>query len=136
MRQDKLVPLVFEGVWPSQPFNFLYLHMLSLICHLLWYPLICYFLLLSLQGFLLWDVSIEIIFRCIMMGRSWKIEFGKLKVCVTKKKMDLIFQLLPIITPLILDQSTWFLPKNVTTFHISLDKNIIGGSGDSLPFYL
>ena len=31
--------------------------------------------------------------------------------------MDMIFQLLPIITPQILDQLTCSLPKNVTTFH-------------------
>ena len=30
---------------------------------------------------------------------------------------NLIVQLLPIITPLILEQLTWSLPKNVTTFH-------------------
>ena len=49
----------------------------------------------------------------VMMGRSWKIEIKN----VTKKIMDLIVQLLPIITPLILDQLTSSLPKNVTTFH-------------------
>ena len=35
--------------------------------------------------------------------------------------MDMIFQLLPIITPLILDQLTCSLPKNVTTFHRQQD---------------
>ena len=54
------------------------------------------------------------------MGRSWKIEFGKLKICVTKK----IVQLLPIITLLILDQLTCSLPKNVTTFHRQQDELI------------
>ena len=35
--------------------------------------------------------------------------------------MDLIVQLLPFITPLILDQLTCSLPKNVTTFHRQQD---------------
>ena len=35
--------------------------------------------------------------------------------------MDLIVQLLPFITPLILDQFTCSLPKNVTTFHRQQD---------------
>ena len=39
------------------------------------------------------------------------------KIGVTKKIMDMIFQLLPIITPQILEQLTCSLPKNVTTFH-------------------
>ena len=34
---------------------------------------------------------------------------------------NLIFKLLPIITPLILDQLTCSLPKNVTTFHEEQD---------------
>ena len=50
-----------------------------------------------------------------------KIEFGKLKIGVTKKIMNLIVQLLPNITPLILDQFTCSLPKNVTTFHRQQD---------------
>ena len=66
----------------------------------------------------------------VIMGRSWKIEFGKLKIGVTKK----IVQLLPIITLLILDQFTCSLPKNVTTFqrqqdeliHFCLSPNIRG----------
>ena len=53
----------------------------------------------------------------VMIRRSWKIKFGKLKIGVTKKIMDMIFQLLPIITPQILEQMTCSLPKNVTTFH-------------------
>ena len=53
----------------------------------------------------------------VMIGRSWKIEFGKLKI----GWLDLIVQLLPIITPLILDQFTCSLPKNVTTFHREQD---------------
>ena len=53
----------------------------------------------------------------VMIGRSWQTKFGKLKIGVTKKIMNLIVQFLPIITPLILDQLTWSLPKNVTTFH-------------------
>ena len=56
----------------------------------------------------------------VMIGRSWKIEFGKLKI----GWLDLIVQLLPIITPLILDQFTCSLPKNVTTFHRQQDGNI------------
>ena len=48
-------------------------------------------------------------------------KFGKLKIGVTKKIMDMIFQLLPIITPQILEQLTCSLPKNVTTFHRQQD---------------
>ena len=57
----------------------------------------------------------------VMKWRSWKIKFGKLKIGVTKKIMDMIFQLLPIITPQILEQLTCSLPKNVTTFHRQQD---------------
>ena len=57
----------------------------------------------------------------VMIRRSWKIKFGKLKIGVTKKIMDMIFQLLPIITPQILEQLTCSLPKNVTTFHRQQD---------------
>ena len=53
----------------------------------------------------------------VMIRRSWKFKFGKLKIGVTKKVMDMIFQLLPIINPQILEQLTCSLPKNVTTFH-------------------
>ena len=53
----------------------------------------------------------------VMMGRSWKIENEN----VSKMIMDLIVQLLPFITPLILDQFTCSLPKNVTTFHRQQD---------------
>ena len=56
----------------------------------------------------------------VMIGRSWKINFGKLKIGVTKK----IVQLLPIITPPIPDQFTCSLPKNVTTFHRQQDELI------------
>ena len=55
--------------------------------------------------------------RGVMKWRSWKIKFGKLKIGVTKK----IVQLLPIITPPILDQFTCSLPKYVTTFHRQQD---------------
>ena len=55
------------------------------------------------------------------MGRSWKFKFGKLNIGVSKKIKDLIVQLLPIITPLILDQFSCSLPKNVTTFHKQQD---------------
>ena len=57
----------------------------------------------------------------VMIRRSWKIKFGKLKIGVTKKIMDMIFQLLPIITPQIFDQLTCSLLKNVTTFHRQQD---------------
>ena len=56
----------------------------------------------------------------VKVGRSQKIKFGKLKIGVTKKKWifpHLIFQLLPIITPLILDQFACSLPKTNITFH-------------------
>ena len=56
-----------------------------------------------------------------MMGWSWKIGLGKLNIGVSKKIKDLIVQLLPIITPLILDQFSCSLPKNVTTFHKQQD---------------
>ena len=52
-----------------------------------------------------------------MIGRSWKIQFEKLKIGGIKTIIDLIVQLFPIISPLILDQFTCSLPKNVTTFH-------------------
>ena len=41
---------------------------------------------------------------------------------------NLIFQLHPIITPLIMDQFTCSLPKNVTTFHGKQDGIIHFGS--------
>ena len=53
----------------------------------------------------------------VIMERSWKIEFEKIKI----GWLDLIFQLLPIRTSLILDQFTCSLPKNVTTFHRQQD---------------
>ena len=53
----------------------------------------------------------------VMMSRSWKIKIENL----IKMIMDLIVQLLPFITPLILDQFTCSLPKNVTTFHRQQD---------------
>ena len=52
-----------------------------------------------------------------MIGRSWTIKFGKIHYLFGVDFPNLIFQFLPIITPLILDQLTWSLPKNVTTFH-------------------
>ena len=55
-----------------------------------------------------------------MMGRSRKIEIKN----VTKMIMDLIVQLLPFKTPLILDQFTCSLPKNVTTFYRQQDEII------------
>ena len=56
-------------------------------------------------------------FGGVMIGRSWKIQFEKLKIGGIKTIIDLIVQLFPIISPLILDQFTCSLPKNVTTFH-------------------
>ena len=53
----------------------------------------------------------------VMMSISWKIKIKN----VTKMIMDLIVQLRPFITLLILDQFTWSLPKNVTTFHRQQD---------------
>ena len=55
----------------------------------------------------------------VMIGLSWKIKFGKLKIGVTKKIMDLIVQLLPIITKL--DLFSCSLPKNETSFHRQQD---------------
>ena len=54
----------------------------------------------------------------VMMSRSWKIKIEN----VTKMIMDLIVQLRPFITLLILDQFTCSLPKNVTTFHRQQDE--------------
>ena len=52
----------------------------------------------------------------------FKDEVGKLSLeKLTKKIMDLIVQLLPIITPLILNQFIYSLPKNVTNFHRQQD---------------
>ena len=52
----------------------------------------------------------------------WKDEVKKSSLeKLTKKIMDLIVQLLPIITPLIGNQFTCSLPKNVTTFHEQKD---------------
>ena len=48
----------------------------------------------------------------------WKDEVKKSSLeKLIKKIMDSIVQLLPIITPLLLDQFKCSLPKNVTTFH-------------------
>ena len=55
-----------------------------------------------------------------MIGRSLNIKFGKLKIGVTQKNWifpNLIFQLHPIITQLILNQFACSLPKTNTTFH-------------------
>ena len=52
----------------------------------------------------------------------WKDEVKKSSLeKLTKKIMDLIVQLLPIITPLIQNQLTCSLPKNVTNFHKKQD---------------
>ena len=72
----------------------------------------------------------------VMIGLSWKIKFRKINYpfgyyvnSKTKTPIlsfpKLIFQLLPIITSLILDQLTWSLPKNVTTFPGQQDGIII-----------
>ena len=56
----------------------------------------------------------------------WKDEVKKSSLeKLTKKIMDLIVQLLPIITPLIWNQLTCSLPKNVTNFHGQQDGCII-----------
>ena len=60
-------------------------------------------------------------FGGVMIGRSWKIQFEKLKIGGIKTIIDLIVQLFPIISPLILDQFTCSLPKNVTTFQWEQD---------------
>ena len=44
---------------------------------------------------------------------------------LTKKIMDLIVQLLPTITPIILNQFTCSIPKNVTTFHTQSLRELI-----------
>ena len=56
----------------------------------------------------------------VMIGWSWKIKLGKIHFFLVTPILsfpNLIFKLLPIMTPLILDQLTCSLPKNVTTFH-------------------
>ena len=53
----------------------------------------------------------------VMIGRSWKIISIIFLVTPILSFPNLIFKLLPIMTPLILDQLTCSLPKNVTTFH-------------------
>ena len=53
----------------------------------------------------------------VMIGRSWKIISMTFLVTPILSFPNLNFQLLLIITPLILDQLTCSLPKNVTTFH-------------------
>ena len=60
-------------------------------------------------------------FGGVVIGRYWKIQFEKLKIGGIKTIIDLIVQLFPIISPLILDQFTCSLPKNVTTFHRQQD---------------
>ena len=57
----------------------------------------------------------------VMIGRSWKIISMTFLVTTILSFPNLIFQLLLIITPLILDQLTCSLPKNVTTFHRQQD---------------
>ena len=53
----------------------------------------------------------------VMIGLSWKTKFGKFHYLFCSFFSNLIFQLLPIITPPKRDQLTCSLPKNVTTFH-------------------
>ena len=60
----------------------------------------------------------------VMIGWSWKIKLGKIHFFLVTPILsfpNLIFKLLPIMTPLILDQLTFSLPKNVTTFHRQKD---------------
>ena len=55
-----------------------------------------------------------------MIGWSWKIKLEKSNIFLFTPILsfpNLIFWLHPFITPLILDQLTWSLPKIVTTFH-------------------
>ena len=52
-----------------------------------------------------------------MIGKSWTIKSIIVLIPPIFSFSNWIFQLLPIITPLILDQLTCSLPKNVTTFH-------------------
>ena len=51
--------------------------------------------------------------REVLIGRSWKIKSNQPILIFSNS----IFQLLSIITPLLLDQLTCSLPKKVTTFH-------------------
>ena len=59
-----------------------------------------------------------------------KVEMGvfALKSCIVTKKIKdfskLDFCSSSIITLSILDQMTWFIPKNVTTFHEEKDGNV------------
>ena len=55
--------------------------------------------------------------REVLIGRSWKIKSNQPILIFSNS----IFQLLSIITPLLLDQLTCSLPKNVTTFHEEQD---------------
>ena len=55
--------------------------------------------------------------REVLIGRSWKIKSNQPILIFSNS----IFQLLSIITPLLLDQLTCSLPKNVTTFHKEQD---------------
>ena len=68
----------------------------------------------------------------IMIEWSWKIKFWKINYLFgyyvnlhgfSRKWIfqNLIFQVYPIITPLIMDQMTCSLPKNETTFHRQQD---------------
>ena len=56
-------------------------------------------------------------FGGVIIGRIWKIKLGKLKIGGIRTIIDLIVQLFPIISPIILNRFTCSLPKNVTTFH-------------------
>ena len=55
--------------------------------------------------------------REVLIGRSWKIKSNQPILIFSNS----IFQLLSIITPLLLDQLTCSLPKKVTTFHRQQD---------------
>ena len=56
----------------------------------------------------------------VMKGRSWTIK----SIIILIRFSILIFQLLDIITPLLLDQFTCSLPKNVIIFHGEQDEII------------
>ena len=60
----------------------------------------------------------------VTLGRSWTIKFIIFLVTPILSFPKLIFELLPIITPLLLGQLTCSLPKNVTIFHGEQDEII------------
>ena len=61
-----------------------------------------------------------------MIGKSWTIKSIIVLIPPIFSFSNLIIHLLPILTPPKLDQLTWSLPKNVTTFHREQDWIIQG----------